>query len=207
MKDTCFGTLKAGRYDELMDKCHDTLRITNLKDELKRISKNTFVIYSKEPSSVTFPCLTKKPPQKLEVHEKPIKGFMKVTIGQNCMVNFNGEKKYAQTEFESDNNVANYWLPIKNDFLKNYPITGLNEEKLLKSMEKLGNSSKSLHIGDLIKNADEIDHNIKIAGQLSDLQFHNIVLYGFVAFLSIMQVMQVVLGCWTKKKNAREMKC
>ena len=132
---------------------------------------------------------------------------MKVTIGQNCMVNFNGEKKYAQTEFESDNNVANYWLPIKNDFLKSFPITGLNEEKLLKSMEKLGNSSKSLHIGDLIKNADEIDHNIKIADQLSDLQFHNIVLYGFVAFLSIMQVMQVVLGCWTKKKNAREMKC
>ena len=204
MKDTCFGALKAGKYDELMDKCHDTLRITNLKDELKRISKNTFVIYSKEPSSVTFPCLTKKPPQKLEVHEKPIKGFMKVTIGQNCMVNFNGEKKYAQTEFESDNNVANYWLPIKNDFLKSFPIAGLNEEKLLKSMEKLGNSSKSLHIGDLIKNADEIDHNIKIADQLSDLQFHNIILYAIVAFLSIMQV---VLGCLTKKKNAREMKC
>ena len=65
MKDTCFGALKAGRYDELMDKCHDTLRITNLKDELKRISKNTFVIYSKEPSSVTFPCLTKNPPPKI----------------------------------------------------------------------------------------------------------------------------------------------
>ena len=144
---------------------------------------------------MTFPCLSKKTPQKLEVHEKPIKGFMKVTIRQNCMVNFNGEKKYAQTEFESDNNVANYWLPIKNDFLKSYPITGLNEEKLLKSMEKLGNSSKSLHIGDLIKNADEIDHNIKIAGQLSDLQFHNIVLYGFVAFLSIMQVTTGVTPC------------
>ena len=99
------------------------------------------------------------------------------------MVNFNGEKMYAQTEFESDNNVANYWLLIKNDFLKSFPITGLNEEKLLKSMEKLGNSSKSLSIGDLIKNADEIDHNNKIASQISNQANHSNILYAIAAFL------------------------
>ena len=54
MKDTCFGALKAGKYDELMDKCHDTLRITNLKDEVRRISKNTFVILLKELSLLTL---------------------------------------------------------------------------------------------------------------------------------------------------------
>ena len=65
MKDTCFGTLKAGRYDELMDKCHDTLRITNLKDELKRISKNTFVIYSKKTIISDIPLSLQENPPKI----------------------------------------------------------------------------------------------------------------------------------------------
>ena len=64
------------------------------------------------------------------------------------------------------------WLPMENDFLKSYPISGLNEEKLLKSMEKVGKSSKSLPIGDLIKNADEIDHNNKIAAEISSQANH-----------------------------------
>ena len=74
MKETCFGALKAGNYHELTAKCHD-IRIKKLENEVKRISKNTWVIYSKEDSSVEITCLSKKTTGKREEHTKHIKGF------------------------------------------------------------------------------------------------------------------------------------
>ena len=120
------------------------------------------------------------------------------------MGDFNGELMYAENTFESDNNVASYWLPMENDFLKSYPISGLNEEKLLKSMEKVGKSSKSLPIGDLIKNADEIDLNNKIAAQIANQANHNYILYAITAFL--FTYITVITIIFNKKENKTEMK-
>ena len=43
----------------------------------------------------------------------------------------------------------------------------MDEGKLLKALEKLPKISKPEYIGDLLKNADEIDHNNKMASQLA----------------------------------------
>ena len=86
---------------------------------------------------------------------------------------------YADTAFESDNNVASYWLPMENDFLKKIP--GMDKGKLLKALEKLPKISKPEYIGDLLKNADEIDHNNKMASQLAEQANTNIILYALGA--------------------------
>ena len=95
-------------------------------------------------------------------------------------------------------------IPMENDFLKSYPISGLNEEKLLKSMEKVGKSSKSLPIGDLIKNANEIDHNNKIAAQISNQANYSNILYAIAAFLFAYITVITIIS--NKKENKTEMR-
>ena len=73
MKEECLGALKTEKYENLMDKCHD-ISIETLKDEVKRISPNTFVIYAKEESKLDITCLSKTENRR-EVRELPIKGF------------------------------------------------------------------------------------------------------------------------------------
>ena len=92
MKEECLGALKKENYDHLMDKCHD-ISIQILKDEVKRISPNTFVIYAKEKSDLEIICLSET--GKREVREVPVKGFKKVSIEKNCMGKFNEEKLYS----------------------------------------------------------------------------------------------------------------
>ena len=57
------------------------------------------------------------------------------------MGKFNDEDLWAETTLDSDNNVANYWLPRENDFLKSYP--GIDEPKVTKVLEKL---PKNIHL-------------------------------------------------------------
>ena len=174
MEETCLGALKAKQYDELPEKCQN-IKIANLKNDVKRISASTFVIYSMEPSTVEIICLSKKNPDKREARSLPIQGFMKVSIDQNCIGNFNGETLYADTSFESDNNIASYWLPMENDLLKKYP--GIDEGKFLNFLEKLPKITRPEYIGDLLKNADEIDHNNEMLAKSTAQGNTNIILY------------------------------
>ena len=118
MKDECLGALKTEKYDNLMEKCHD-ISIKNLEDEVKRISPNSFVIYSLKKSKMEIKCLTNT--GKREVRELTIKGFKKVSIEKNCMGIFNEELLYSDSNFESDN--KNYWLPIETDFENDFEKT------------------------------------------------------------------------------------
>ena len=72
---------------QLMDKCQN-VKISNLKNDVKRISESIFVIYSMEESTIEIICLTPGKPR--EVRNEPIHGLMKVSIDQNCQGNFNG---------------------------------------------------------------------------------------------------------------------
>ena len=192
MEETCLGALKAKQYDELPEKCQN-IKIANLKNDVKRISASTFVIYSMEPSTVEIICLSKKNPDKREARSLPIQGFMKVSIDQNCIGNFNGETLYADTSFESDNNIASYWLPMENDLLKKYP--GIDEGKFLNFLEKLPKITRPEYIGDLLKNADEIDHNNKMASQLAAQANTNIILWSLGSSALILVVTFIIYQC------------
>ena len=98
MEETCLGAIKAEKYGELMDKCQN-VKISNLKNDVKRISESTFVIYSMVEFTIEIICLTPGKPR--EVRNEPIHGLMKVSIDQNCQGNFNRELLYADTAFES----------------------------------------------------------------------------------------------------------
>ena len=174
MKEECLGALKKENYDHLMDKCHD-ISIQILKDEVKRISPNTFVIYAKEKSDLEIICLSET--GKREVREVPVKGFKKVSIEKNCMGKFNEEKLYSDSNFES-NNVASYWLPIEidfeNEFKKHNP--GLDEEKILKSLQNMPKDAQH-KISDLLKYAAEIDHNNAMIDHMANQRIHNTIFY------------------------------
>ena len=198
MEETCLGAIKAEKYGELMDKCQN-VKISNLKNDVKRISESTFVIYSMEESTIEIICLTPGKPR--EVRNEPIHGLMKVSIDQNCQGIFNGESLYADTAFESDNNVASYWLPMENDFLKKIP--GMDEGKLLKALEKLPKISKPEYIGDLLKNADEIDHNNKMASQLAAQANTNTILYALGIAALILVVTFIFYQCVMNRRYGR----
>ena len=118
---------------------------------------------------------------------------MKVSIDQNCMGSFNGETLYADTSFESDNNIASYWLPMENDLLKKYP--GIDEGKFLKFLEKLPKITRPEYIGDLLKNADEIDHNNEMAAQLAGQGNTNIILYVLASSALILVLTFIFFNC------------
>ena len=155
------------------------IRIQNLKNEAKRISKNTWVLYSKEESKIQITCLTEitksSPYARKEWRQIPINGFKKVSLNQNCFGEFNEERLWAETTLESDNNVANYWLPRKNNFLENYP--GIDEPTIMKALEKMPKELESQPFGELFKNADQIDFNVKMSDSLHTQLYHSIGLY------------------------------
>ena len=173
MEDECLGALKTEKYENLMDKCHD-ISIKVLENEVKRISPNTFVIYAKNESTLEIKCLSET--GKREVRELTIKGFKKVSIEKNCMGNFQGELLYSDSSFESNN--KNYWLPIEidfeSDFKKHYP--GLDEEKILKSLENMPKNAQH-KIGDLLKYAAQIDHNNAMIDHMANQGIHNKIFY------------------------------
>ena len=152
-----------------------------------------------EESTIEIICLTPGKPR--EVRNEPIHGLMKVSIDQNCQGIFNGELLYADTAFESDNNVASYWLPMENDFLKKIP--GMDEGKLLKALEKLPKISKPEYIGDLLKNADEIDHNNKMASQLAAQANTNTILYALGSTALLLVVTVIICQCFMNRRSGR----
>ena len=113
MQDTCLGSIIEGNFHQLLEKCQD-VRIKNLENEAKRISKNAWVLYSKEKSKIEITCMTKPtkevPYAKKETREIEINGFKKISMSQNYMGKFNDEDLWAETTLDSDNNVANYCL-------------------------------------------------------------------------------------------------
>ena len=90
---------------------------------------------------------------------------------------------------------------MENDFLKKIP--GIDEGKLLKALEKFPNISKPEYIGDLLKNADEIDHNNKMASQLAAQANINIILWtlGSSALLSV--VIIIICHCVMNRRPGR----
>ena len=81
------------------------------------------------------------------------------------------KKLWAETIFDSDNNVSNYWLPRKNNFLENYP--GIDEPTIMKALETLPKELESQPFGELLKNADQIDFNVKMSDSLNTQWYHN----------------------------------
>ena len=103
MKDTCFGAIKEAKFDQLLEKCDD-IRIKTLENEVKRVSKNTWVLFSKEESKFQAQCLSKKVQNLPVVEEIPFKGFMKM---RNCAIgsssNVKGSKLvYSATDCKED---------------------------------------------------------------------------------------------------------
>ena len=181
MKNTCFGALKEAKFDQLLEKCDD-IRIKTLKNEVKRITKSTWVLFSKEQSTFQADCLSKKSKDVLLKREIPFKGFMKISLNQNCIGTFHGERLWPETSFNSSKNVASYWLPQKNDFLEKYP--NIDHEKIGNFLESLPNKTESQPLGDLLKYIENIDENNKMAlqleaqaSQLEAQQTHNFILY------------------------------
>ena len=65
----------------------------------------------------------------------------------------------------------------KNNFLKSYP--GIDEPKIMKVLENLPEElkSESQPFGEILKNADQIDFNVKTSHRLDTQWYHNIGLY------------------------------
>ena len=199
MKEECLGALKTENYENLMDKCHD-ISIKVLENEVKRISPDTFVIYAKEESKLEIKCLSET--GKREVRELQIKGFKKVSIEKNCMGVFNEELLYSDTNFESDNN--NYWLPIEidfeSDFIKHYP--GLDEEKILKSLENMPKNAQH-KIADLLKYAAQIDQNNAMIDHMANQGIHNMIVYIFGSIVLCYIIYQLSQKCTCSSNNTK----
>ena len=203
MQDTCLGSIIEGNFHQLLEKCQD-VRIKNLENEAKRISKNAWVLYSKEKSKIEITCMTKPtkevPYAKKETRKIEINGFKKISMSQNCMGKFNDEDLWAETTLDSDNNVANYWLPRENDFLKSYP--GIDEPKVMKVLEKLPKNIKSQPFSEILKNADEIDFNVKMKKKIDSQGIHNQALYGLGSSVWLIALILLIVYCVkTKKPN------
>ena len=138
-------------------------------------------LIQKKNHKIQIICLTQitklSPVARKEWREIQIKGSKKVSLNQNCFGEFNEERLWAETTLDSDNNIANYWLPRKNNFLKSYP--GIDEPKIMKVLEHLPEElkSESQPFGELLKNADQIDFNVKTSHRLDTQWYHNIGLY------------------------------
>ena len=203
MQDTCLGSIIEGNFHQLLEKCQD-VRIKNLENEAKRISKNAWVLYSKEKSKIEITCMTKPtkevPYAKKETREMEINGFKKISMSQNCMGKFNDEDLWAETTLDSDNNIANYWLQRENDSLKTYP--GIDEPKVIKVLEKLPKNIKSQPFSEILKNADEIDFNVKMKKKIDSQGIHNQALYGLGSSVWLIALILLIVYCVkTKKPN------
>ena len=192
MKDTCFGAIKEAKFDQLLEKCDD-IRIKTLENEVKRVSKNTWVLFSKEESKFQAQCLSKKVQNLPVVEEIPFKGFMKISVDHNCIGNFNGEKLWPQTAFNSSKIVATYWLPKENSFHKRFPK--IDQGIMENFLESLPNKTESQPISDLLKYADNIDQNNKMASQLEAQETHNAILYGIASSGWIIILLFVSIFC------------
>ena len=90
---------------------------------------------------------------------------------------------------------------MENDFLKKIP--GMDEGKLLKALEKLPKISKPEYIGDLLKNADEIDHNNKMASQLAAQANTNIILWALGSSALTLVVTFIIYQCVMNRRYGR----
>ena len=161
------------------------------------------MIYAKEKSKLEIKCLSET--GKREVRELQIKGFKKVSIEKNCMGVFKEELLYSDTSFESDN--KNYWLPIEidfeNDFKKHYP--GLDEEKILKSLENMPKNAQH-KIADLLKYAAQIDHNNAMIDHMANQGIHNTIVYIFGSLVLAYIIYQLSQKCNCNNHNQHNTK-
>merc|ERR1711963_1058845 len=113
---------------------------------------------------------------------------------------FNGELLYSDSNFESDN--KNYWLPIEidfeSDFIKHYP--GLDEEKILKSLENMPKNAQH-KIADLLKYKAQIDHNNAMIDHMANQRIHNMIVYIFGSIVLGYVIYQLSQKCSCKSQN------